>query len=191
MTYGENTDFLNVKNFGEMYEIGLAVQDKIQKKNNGQYYTPEDVALIMSQWFDSLDGENICDVACGTGKLILTYLDFIGKEKTEKFLKRGKLYLYDFDATSLKISKTAIKIAITLFFKRLIFTPKFKNNTLLFYMFLQFATSINSTPFKITSSSVSNAFAYFTKKKIVGELLIFSNLVICWRITPILSAISC
>lgn len=34
---GENADFLNIKNFGEMYEIGLAIQDKIQKKNNGQY----------------------------------------------------------------------------------------------------------------------------------------------------------
>ena len=32
LTYGENTDFLNIRNFGEMYEIGLALQDKIQKK---------------------------------------------------------------------------------------------------------------------------------------------------------------
>lgn len=108
LTYGENTDFLNIRNFGEMYEIGLALQDKIQKKNNGQYYTPEDVALIMSEWFDGLNGENICDVACGTGKLILTYLDFIGKERTEKLLQDGKLYLYDLDSTALKICKTAI-----------------------------------------------------------------------------------
>ena len=56
LKFGENEDFLNVKNFGEMYEIGLAIQDKQQKKNNGQYYTPDDVALIMSQWLDSLEG---------------------------------------------------------------------------------------------------------------------------------------
>lgn len=108
LEFGENEDFLNIKNFGEMYEIGLAIQDKIQKKNNGQYYTPEDVALIMSEWFDGLEGENICDVACGTGKLILTYLDFIGKERTEKLLQDGKLYLYDLDSIALKICKTAI-----------------------------------------------------------------------------------
>lgn len=108
LEYGENADFLNVRNFGEMYEIGLAIQDKIQKKNNGQYYTPEDVAFIMSEWFDSLAGENICDVACGTGKLILTYLDFIGKEKAVDLLKNGKLYLYDFDSTALKVCKTTI-----------------------------------------------------------------------------------
>ena len=108
LTYGENTDFLNIRNFGEMYEIGLALQDKIQKRNKGQYYTPEDVSLIMCQWFDSLEGENICDVACGTGKLILTYFDFIGKEKAEKIIKDGKLFLYDLDSIALKICKTSI-----------------------------------------------------------------------------------
>lgn len=110
LKFGENEDFLNVQNFGEMYEIGLAIQDKIQKKNNGQYYTPDDVALIMSEWFDGLEGENICDVACGTGKLILTYLDFIGEERAKKILQDGKLYLYDFDSTALKVCKTAILV---------------------------------------------------------------------------------
>lgn len=81
---GENADFLNIKNFGEMYEIGLAIQDKIQKKNNGQYYTPDDVALIMSKWLLYLQGEKVCDVACGTGKLILTYLDLIGEKKSSR-----------------------------------------------------------------------------------------------------------
>ncbi|MBQ3825840.1 MAG: N-6 DNA methylase [Spirochaetaceae bacterium] len=108
LEHGENTDFLHVKNFGEMYEIGLAVQDKIQKKNNGQYYTPEDVALVMSEWIDSLDGENICDVACGTGKLILTYLDFIGNEQAKKLIQDGRLYLYDIDSIALKICTTSI-----------------------------------------------------------------------------------
>ena len=108
LTCGENEDFLNVRNFGEMYEIGLAIQDKTQKKNNGQYYTPEDVALIMSEWFDGLEGENICDVACGTGKLILTYLEFIGKEKAMKLLSDGKLYLYDIDVVALNICKTSL-----------------------------------------------------------------------------------
>lgn len=108
LQYGENKDFLNVKNFGEMYEIGLAIQDKQQKKDNGQYYTPDDVALIMSRWLDSLEGENICDVACGTGKLILTYLDFIGYERASKLLNDGRLFLYDMDSVALRVCKTSI-----------------------------------------------------------------------------------
>lgn len=108
LTYGENTDFLTVKNFGEMYEIGLAIQDKQQKKEHGQYYTPDDVAVIMSEWFDSLEGQNVCDVGCGTGKLILTYLDYIGEERALKLLNEGKVYLYDIDTVALRICKTAL-----------------------------------------------------------------------------------
>lgn len=107
---GENDSFLNIKNFGEMYEIGLATQDKQLKKSSGQYYTPEDVAYIMSQWLDQVDGENVCDVGCGTGKLILTYLDYIGEEQARNMLENGKLYLYDFDEVALKICKTSILI---------------------------------------------------------------------------------
>ena len=108
LTYGEKTDFLRVKNFAEMYEVGLAIQDKNQKKENGQYYTPDDVAVVMSEWFDSLEGENLCDVGCGTGKLILTFLDYIGKERACKLLNEGRVYLYDIDTIALKICKTAI-----------------------------------------------------------------------------------
>ena len=108
LTYGENLGILNINNFGELYEAGLAIQDKQQKKNNGQYYTPDDVAMIMSEWLDALDGQNICDVGCGTGKLILTYLDYIGKEGAYKLLSEGKVYLYDVDAVALNICVTSI-----------------------------------------------------------------------------------
>ncbi|MBO5947655.1 N-6 DNA methylase [bacterium] len=108
--YGENNEFLNISNFGELYEIGLAQQDKILKKNSGQYYTPDDVALVMSKWLDEIDGDSICDVACGTGKLILTYLDLIGKTKALNLINNGKIYLYDMDKTALDICKTAIMV---------------------------------------------------------------------------------
>ena len=62
----------------------------------------------MSQWFCQEIGENICDVACGTGKLILTYLDYIGRENAIELIRNGKLYLYDIDETALNICKTII-----------------------------------------------------------------------------------
>jgi len=100
--------FLYWSNFAELYEIGLALQDKRAKKESGQYYTPDDVALVMSDWFNSQVGENICDVACGTGKLILTYLDLIGKENAINLIMAGKLYLYDLDDIALNICKTIL-----------------------------------------------------------------------------------
>lgn len=101
-------DFLNVGNFGELYEIGLAIQDKILKKKNGQYYTPDDVAMVMSKWLEKCDGEAVCDVACGTGKLILTYLDLIGYDAARKLISSGNLYLYDYDGVALKICRTIL-----------------------------------------------------------------------------------
>lgn len=108
LNFGENNTFLTISNFGELYEFGLAVKDKNLKKKSGQYYTPYDIALILAQWFDEFDEENVCDVACGTGQLILTYLSLIGEKKAKTLINEGKLYLYDFDHVALKICKTAI-----------------------------------------------------------------------------------
>lgn len=108
--YPKIPPFLDIKNFGELYEIGLAIEDKHLKKKNGQYYTPDDVALVMSEWLDKSEGECICDVGCGTGKLITTYLDFIGYDKARELITKGKLYIYDNDEIALKICKTYIVI---------------------------------------------------------------------------------
>ncbi len=107
---GSLPDFLNIKNYGELYEIGLAIQNKILKKKSGQYYTPDDVALVMSKWLYKCEGTAVCDVACGTGKLILTYLELIGYDRARKLISSGNLYLYDFDNVALKICKTVISI---------------------------------------------------------------------------------
>ena len=107
LQFGE-TDFLQIDNFGELYEEGLALNDKSQKKSSGQYFTPKDVARIMSHWFDKVSGDAVCDVACGTGNLILAYFESIGRERTQKILGSGKLHLYDNDKTALTICVTSI-----------------------------------------------------------------------------------
>ncbi len=105
---GLQSQFLAIDKLAELYEIGLALQDKGAKKEKGQYYTPDDVAAVMAVWFNELPGENICDVACGTGILILTYLNLIGFERARDILKNGNVYLYDNDKTALAICKTIL-----------------------------------------------------------------------------------
>lgn len=106
--YNTNNDFLDISNFSNLYEAGLAFINKQQKKNGGKYYTPEDVASVMSTWFNELDGFNICDVGCGTGNLTLSYLEKLGFTKAKELINAGRLYLYDIDEIALNICKTII-----------------------------------------------------------------------------------
>lgn len=99
-----------VDDFGELYEIGLECTNKISKKEMGKYYTPDDVSSILSNWLIPLDGNNICDVGCGTGNLILNYLSKLEFKDAKNLIKNGHIYLYDIDAIALKICKYSIAI---------------------------------------------------------------------------------
>lgn len=105
-----DTTLFNVANYGELYEIGLEHENKIDKKEMGKYYTPKDVAVVMSKWLEPLEGENVCDVGCGVGNLILSYLDVIGEKKAYKLINNGNLYLYDMDSVALEICRYSIAI---------------------------------------------------------------------------------
>lgn len=104
------SNIFKVENFGELYEIGLERINKISKKEMGKYYTPSDVAKTMSRWLVNLKGENICDVCCGVGNLILNYFEVIGKKKTINLLENKMVYLYDLDKIAIKICKYSIAI---------------------------------------------------------------------------------
>lgn len=94
--------------FGELYEIGLAHVNKESKKSLGKYFTPDDVATLMAKWLDGLEGENVCDVCCGVGNLILAYLKYIGRERARNLIKSGNLWLYDKDELALWICVNTI-----------------------------------------------------------------------------------
>lgn len=75
----------------------------------------------MSEWFYSVDGDAVCDVASGTGKPILTYLDFIENKKAQNLLHDGKVYLYEVDEVALYICKIAILLKYGKQFKNKIY----------------------------------------------------------------------
>ncbi len=102
--------FLRLSALGDLYEEGLALRDKFDKKHRGQYYTPEDVAAVMSEWFDRLPGKAVCDVGCGVGNLILSYFGRIGRAKTRRLLREGRLHLYDRDEIAIGICLTSIGV---------------------------------------------------------------------------------
>ena len=99
---------VSIDRLGELYEIDLSRRNKIDKKVRGQYFTPGDVAELMSDWFLPLKGENLCDVCCGTGNLIVPVLRKLGRRKARALIAAGRLYLYDLDETALTICRDLI-----------------------------------------------------------------------------------
>jgi len=111
-----NKTFLKFDDIGELYEIGLAHTNKIEKKELGKYYTPTDVAYIMSELLlENTNIESLVDVACGTGNLIVEVIRQI-KEKNLfdiiSFIKEGNLYLYDLDGVAIKICIAKIELIL-------------------------------------------------------------------------------
>ncbi|MCF0247851.1 MAG: SAM-dependent DNA methyltransferase [Synergistes sp.] len=109
-SYNVDNIVLKPENLGELYEIGLAYVNKRDKKECGKYYTPDDVASVMSSWLSENECVNICDVCCGTGNLILSYLDTVGRKAAEDLLAQNRVFLYDIDGTALNICKTIIEM---------------------------------------------------------------------------------
>lgn len=111
-----NQTFLKFDDIGELYEIGLAHTNKIEKKEMGKYYTPTDVAEVMSTLLLENDNiETIADVACGTGNLIIEVVKQVRESKKFDiidFIKQGKLYLYDFDGLAIKICVAKIELVL-------------------------------------------------------------------------------
>lgn len=103
-----DNSLFNYENFGELYEIGLEELEKKKKQKEGKYYTPKDVSAVMAEWLFKNSGENVCDIGCGTGNLILAYFDYIGYEKTRELILGNHVYLYDSDKLATKICQYTI-----------------------------------------------------------------------------------
>jgi predicted RNA methylase len=64
----------------------------------------------MARWLLNLKSDAVCDAGCGTGNLILAYLEQAGRKNAERLLSEGKIYLYDNDKIALKIAQYSIAI---------------------------------------------------------------------------------
>lgn len=103
-----DVDEIQIGDFSELYEIGLAHSNKWAKKRGGQYFTPQDVAGLMAEELEVLNGENVADVCCGVGNLVLAYLSRLGVEQARRLILSGRLWLYDIDPLAMEICAHSI-----------------------------------------------------------------------------------
>ncbi|MGX9358238.1 N-6 DNA methylase [Mycoplasma sp. 128] len=106
----ELTELVDIEFVADFYEYGLSIENKKNKKMNGQYYTPKDVSSLLANFFKELNwkDKNICDVGCGTGRLIITFLDSLKKEEACELIKNRQIFLFDSDKLALKICKAIL-----------------------------------------------------------------------------------
>lgn len=102
------TNNIDEEKWIDLYEKGLAYTNKIEKKEMGKYYTPIDVANVMASFLLDEQGENLCDVCCGAGNLILEVLKSYSFEQARDIIKNKKIYLYDIDEIALNICRQTI-----------------------------------------------------------------------------------
>ena len=100
-------DLGSVERISELYEYYLAIKNRYDKKNSGQYYTPPDVCDFMAElFFEKYNHSQIVtDPCCGCGNLILG------------LIKRGlilpdDILIMDIDPIALEIAKTLIALRL-------------------------------------------------------------------------------
>ena len=102
----QDLDFIDGLSIGEisvLYEYSLAHVDRDKRKQEGQYFTPDDVAQVMAQKARAFPKHKIwIDPCSGVGNL--SYWLVQGQENQEDFLKNN-IYLIDRDPLALFIAR--------------------------------------------------------------------------------------
>lgn len=63
---------------GNTYEYLIAHFASDAGKKGGEFYTPAEVAILLSKLLDPKKGDRICDPACGSGSLLIRVADEVG-----------------------------------------------------------------------------------------------------------------
>lgn len=108
----QDSDILNSISIGEiatLYEYSLTYFNKDKRKQEGQYFTPDDIAQVMAKKALSYPGGKIwVDPCAGVGNLSFWLVKL--QENPEKFLI-NQLYLIDKDPLALFIARTLFTLA--------------------------------------------------------------------------------
>ena len=116
----QNFDFIEGFTVGEisvLYEYSLAYVDRDKRKQEGQYFTPDDVAQVMAKKSLSFPKNKIwIDPCSGVGNLSYWLIQY--QENQEDFLKNN-IYLIDRDKLALFIARFILAISFQKEDKRL------------------------------------------------------------------------
>ena len=117
----QSFDFLGGLTIGEisvLYEYSLAYIDRDKRKQEGQYFTPDDVAQVMAKKTLPFPKNKIwIDPCSGVGNLSYWLIQY--QENQEDFLKNN-IFLIDRDKLALFIARFILTVNFRNFFYRMV-----------------------------------------------------------------------
>ena len=166
--------FLSIGEISALYEYSLAYVDSKKRKEDGQYFTPDDVAQLMAKKSLNFSVNKIwLDPCSGVGNLSFWLIKL--QKDPEKFLN-SKIYLIDKDKTALFIARTLFTINFQNKNKNLFFdlAPKFLIMDFLYSEKLpKFDFAILNPPYvgvsadyKFETAEACDLYAYFIERAI-------------------------
>ena len=167
-------DSLSIGEIGTLYEFSLTLINRDKRKQQGQYFTPDDVAQVMAKKTLSFpEGKIWVDPCSGVGNLSFWLVKL--QKDPESFLI-NKLYLIDKDAFALFIARTLFTLAFQNKSKNLFLdiAPRFIVADFLFSSNLPaFDFAILNPPYvevepdnKFETAKARNLYAYFLERVI-------------------------
>ena len=167
-------DSLSIGEIGTLYEFSLTLINRDKRKQQGQYFTPDDVAQVMAKKALSFpEGKIWVDPCSGVGNLSFWLVNL--QKDPEKFLT-NQLYLIDKDAFALFIARTLFTLTFQNKSKNLFLdiAPRFIVADFLFSSNLPaFDFAILNPPYvevepdnRFETAKARNLYAYFLERVI-------------------------
>ncbi|HEM55607.1 MAG TPA: hypothetical protein ENO30_02455 [Thermodesulfobium narugense] len=96
---------IDIHKLGNLFESSL---NKNERKNKGQFYTPQNIVNYIISYLNIDSTKNIMDPACGCGSFLLSIADVI--KKNEGIPKFDNLYGIDINSNAVEITKLSLTI---------------------------------------------------------------------------------
>jgi type I restriction-modification system DNA methylase subunit len=65
---------------GNVYEYLIKIFARGAGKKGGEFYTPPEVSILLAKLLEPLEGDRICDPACGSGSLLIKVANEVGSQ---------------------------------------------------------------------------------------------------------------
>lgn len=91
--------------FGNAYEYLIRNFASKAGKSSGEFYTPREVAYLMSEIVEPQPGQHVCDWAAGSGGLLLQCRNYIERHFGKKEADRLFFYMQESNSSTANISR--------------------------------------------------------------------------------------